>query len=339
MQHLSALVLLLLTLTFPAQAQDKIDSVLTVQFPTVAEGRRILTEGSEAGYFENLQLAEMRAKTGLTLEGGKLADARAKARAKYADDVQAFSSDEAAMLRDVLRRLAPRISQDFPLMARTPFSFVKTGVAVEGGVPHTRAGSIILSSAELGSMTRMYRWGWTTILDQMAAPLLIHEQTHVLQRLYPERFNQLYTELLGFRRLDKLPDHPWLAERRVSNPDALDLRWAYRMGEGSPWMVLELLLSELEHPKLADDSHYVAVKLLETDAGFRLMLNEKGLPMTQELKSLSGYQARFPNKTENYHPNEIAADLISGWVTGMPEGNAKHPLRAKIGDWVRAHLQ
>ena len=40
----------------------------------------------------------------------------AGARAKFAEDVQAFSAEEEAMLRSVLERLAPRIAM-FPLMS------------------------------------------------------------------------------------------------------------------------------------------------------------------------------------------------------------------------------
>lgn len=182
-------------------------SALQVRFASPAEGRKILTEGAEAQYFDTLQLGDLRAKSKLSLQGLSLTAARAQVRAKFAQDVQAFSAQEEAMLRSVLERLTPKIAK-FPLMARTPFSFVKTGTSVEAGIPHTRGASIVLAPTELDSMLRMYRWGWTTILDQMAGPLLVHEQVHVLQRAYPERFFHLYTSLLGFRRLDALPDHP-----------------------------------------------------------------------------------------------------------------------------------
>ena len=315
-------------------------SALTVHFASPAEGRKILTEGAEAQYYEALQMGDLRAKSKLALQGLSLATARTQVRAKFAEDVQAFSAEEEAMLRSVLERLAPKIAK-FPLMARTPFSFVKTGTSVEAGIPHTRGASIVLAPTELNAMLRMYRWGWTSILDQMAGPLLVHEQVHVLQRAYPERFFSLYTSLLGFRRLDTLPDHPWLVAHRVVNPDATDLRWAYGFVDNGKqrWIRSDLMLRVLEEPDMVDDTRTVGIDLIEKDGVFSVAVDEKGLPQMQDLKRIKDYQARFPSPTNSYHPQEICADLIAGWITGNPEGNAKHPLRSKIGTWVLAHFQ
>ncbi|WP_374362344.1 hypothetical protein [Pseudoduganella danionis] len=314
---------------------------LSIRFLTIQDGKKVLTEGPEKSYFDTLQLGELRAKSRLALQASAPEQARALARAKFADDVQAYSAEEQAMLREVLARLAPRIQRDAPLLARTPFCFIKTGTNVEAGIPHTRGACIVLAPTELDGMLRMYRWGWTTILDQMAAPLLIHEQVHVLQRAYPERFVSLYTEMLGFRHLDTLPDHPWLIEHRMSNPDAPDLRWIYKLNTAGKeqWIRADLMLRELVRPNMADDTRPVAIELIERNGTFMVAQDGKGQPRMRDLNSVSEYKDLFPNRTENYHPNEISADLIAGWISTHPEGNANHVLRRKIAAWGAKNLQ
>lgn len=311
------------------------------QFLSVAEARSTLTAGPEAAYFAPLTLADLRAKSTLPLENLPVAQARDIVRERYAEDVRPFTPDEQAMLRDVLSRLMPKIARLAPFMARTPFAFIKTAGHVEGGAPHTRGTAIVLSQSEIDALMRMYRWGWTTILDQMAAPLLVHEQVHVLQRAEPQRFVSLYTEVLGFRHLDPVPDHPWLLEHRATNPDAQDLGWIYRttLGTQALWIRPDLLLRKVDHPDLTRDVRLIGIELKETDGTFAVALDDKGRPRIQDLASIGSYRDAFPNRTENYHPNEISADLIAGWITGHPEGNPDHVLRKKIVDWGRSHLQ
>ncbi len=343
MKRLLIACLCLLPLKWATSAQDlpSPGQSLSVQFLSVAEGKKALVDGAEARYFEQLQMSDLRAKSKLRLDNVPLAMAREQVRQRYAEDVRAFTPNEEAMLRDVIARLAPKIIRNAPLMARTPFSFIKTASTVEAGIPHTRGTSIVLAQTELDAMMRMYRWGWTTILDQMAAPLLAHEQVHVLQRTHPQRFVSLYTEVLGFRHLDTVPDHPWLLENRVTNPDALDLGWIYKINIGGKdqWIRPDLMLRETSRPDMSIDVRIVAIELQESHGHFAVSLNEKGQARLRDLNSISEYKAIFPNPHENYHPNEISADLIAGWISGHPEGNAGHALRKLIAEWGVKNLQ
>lgn len=128
---------------------------------------------------------------------------------------------------------------------------------------------------------------------------------------------------------------------RVVNPDAVDVRWAYGFVDNGQqrWIRSDLMLRVLDEPDMADDTRTVGIDLIEKEGTFSVAVDEKGLPRIQDLKRIKDYQAHFPNPTNSYHPQEISADLIAGWITDNPEGNARHPLRSKIGAWVLAHLQ
>jgi hypothetical protein len=335
-----ALLILLLLGPLVAQVQDPAQAVLQVRCLSVAEGRQALTEGLEAAYFESVQLGDLRAKTGLPLTGLPLVQAREQARRHYAAQVQAFTAEEEAMIRGVLERAATRVAERVPLMARTPFSFIKAGMGVEGGLPHTRGSHILLSPMVLTPLVGLHKQKAFAQLDRFGASLFIHEQTHVLQRQHPEIFQSLYTDTFGFVHLAVLPDHPWLAERRVVNPDGPDLRWAFRVqGQGSiRWIRPDLALRTLDRPRMPQDFQMIAVALEEDHGAWRVALDERGQPRIEDLGRIGAYVAAFPNPDEFYHPHEIVADLLATWVTGFVDRQPDHPLRSRTAAWAREHL-
>jgi hypothetical protein len=335
---IACLLLLPLVAQSPALAPTK---TLEIRFLSVSEGRKALTEGSEVGYFESLLLGDMRAKTGLPLKAMPLAEARTATRLKFAEGVEAFSPDEEAMLKGILKRIGPKVFELLPLLARTPFTFLKVGMGIEGGLPHTRGGNTVLSPLVLTPMTDLHKRGAFDALDGFGANLLIHEQAHILERMYPDRFFSFYTQILGFRRLDSLPDAPWIAERRVLNPDGPDLRWAFKVDEGGQahWLRPDLILQSLDRPRMPQDFRKIAVSLEEKNGSLVVVLDPKGMPQIEDLDGVKGYVTSFPNTDENYHPHEILADLLGYYVSGFGAGDPKHPLRAKTAAWVKEHLQ
>jgi hypothetical protein len=191
----------------------------TIRFLSQSEAREALTTGAERRYYARLQLPEMRAKTGLALQNMTLEAAREQVREAYGARAEEFSADEQAALRDIVTALQPSLRTRAPLYARTPWVFIKVDATIEGGLPHTRGENIVLSDALLARVVQVRAKGAS------GAPvslwnLLVHEQTHVLQRHHPELFANLYTQSLGFRQVALAPAPPWLIERNVVNPDA-----------------------------------------------------------------------------------------------------------------------
>ena len=306
---------------------------LQARFLSKAAATQVLT-GDD--YFKDLQVAELRAKTGLPLGDATPAQARIAAKAHYASEAQDFTPEEQRVLQGVLDRMAPAVVGKAPLMARTPFCFIKAGEGVEGGLPHTRGACIVLSPMVLRAMVMADERGARVQLDQFASDLLVHEQTHVLEREHPEVFAPLFTEVFGFRRLTSLPDDAWLKARRVVNPDGPDLAWAFPITENGNirWIRPDLLLKTLDHPRMPQDFRMVAVDLKEQKGAFALALDPKGQPEVEDLASLPAYRSAFPNPDEFYHPNEIAADLLAAWITGHGDGDPSHPMRITFATWA-----
>ncbi len=324
---------LLISLPILAQVAAPTRAQIQTHFLSKAEAAKALTSDD---YFTLLHAPELRAKTGLALAGMTTDQARAAGKAFYAASAQDFSPEEKVALQAILDHAAPAITAKMPLMARTPFSFIKAGI--EGGLPHTRGACIVLSPRVVASLPRIAQMGDTAMAR--AASLLVHEQTHVLEREHPALFAQLFTEVFGFRAMTTVPDSPWLAERRVVNPDGPGLGWAFPVPDQGQtrWIRPDLLISALDHPRMPQDFQPIAVDLVEKDGAFALDLDAKGQPKFESLDGLAAYKDAFPGVEENFHPNEIAAVLFSGWVTGTGEAAAQ-PLEAKVAAWAEKALR
>jgi len=139
----------------------------------------------------------MRAKTGLVLQNLSLQAARDQVRDAYSAATEDFTADEQASLREMIDTLQPTRRIRAPLYAR------------------------MHDQATLRDSARVFN-------------LLIHEQTHVLQRHNPALFATLYTEAFGFRQVTLQPAPQWLRIRRVVNPDAPDADWVFPIGDDAP---------------------------------------------------------------------------------------------------------
>jgi hypothetical protein len=333
LRHIWVLALLLATAVPAAHAQDA-----TVHFLSRAQSRAALTQGTAREYYARLQIAEMRAKTGLPLENLTLEGARAEAREAYGAATQDFSADEQGVLREALAKLQPLLQLKAPLYGRTPWSFIKVSANIEGGLPHTRGESIVLSDRFLASMTNRHAQDQSGPRSGLWV-LLLHEQTHVLQRHNPALFAPLYTNAFGFREVD-IAAPEWLRVRRVINPDAPDVQWIYPIDDGGVrhWVLPDIVLLNLEHPRMPQDFHVVALTA-EERAG-RWMLADQSQPTAfQDLEGLDAYVRAFPERSELFHPNEIAAVMLSELICGCHMEQPEHPLWGKVKNWAEVALK
>jgi len=310
-----------------------------VRFLSRTEAAAALTSGEELRYYAKLQLAEMRAKTGLELDGLSLEAARAAARQAYGAATRDFTDDERAALQEAVDSMQPTLVAKAPLYARTPWCFIKVSANIEGGLPHTRGQCIVLADDVLQSLIAGHAkskfnhpsgvWG-----------LLLHEQSHILQRDHPALFASLYTGVFGFRKATVAPPQ-WLLERRVVNPDAPAVEWIYPLGEGAArhWILPDIELSVLEHPRMPQDFKAVALGVHELP-NHRWVMDDANLPAKQtDLESLAPYVDAFPVKGEAFHPNEIAAEMMAEIIVGDGMQHPDHALWAKTRRWAGEALR
>ena len=330
---------ILLALGLACSAAIAAGSEPSIHFLSRAEASAALTGAEAQGYYGELQVAEMRAKTGLPLAGATVDFARAASSKAYGTATGDFADDERAALSDAVDSMQPVLVQRAPLYARTPWCFIKVQGTIEGGLPHTRGDCIVLADNVLRSLAAAHA---KARFDQpsQAWDLLLHEQTHVMQRRHPELFAPLYTEVFGFRQAEVTPPD-WLILRRVVNPDAPRVEWIYPLGQGATrhWVLPDLELTELDHPKMPDNFKAVALGVHAIDDR-HWALDDAQMPATQpDLETVSEYVDAFPVKGEAFHPNEIAAEMTAEIIMNANMQHPENPLWARARDWADKALR
>jgi hypothetical protein len=164
--------------------------------------------------------------------------------------------------------------------------------------------------------------------------VLVHEKVHVVQRAHPGLFDNLYTEVWGFRRATVIEECPWLVEHQIVNPDATDYGWVFPLTreKGVDYICPRVLLARTEGiPLMPADFREVAIAVEPVDAGFRVRVGTDGRPLTKDARRVREYCDRFPPSTSIYHPAEAAADAF----TRIVAYDAFAPKDRLPQDWVQ----
>jgi hypothetical protein len=296
-----------------------------------------LAQGLDDHFYEGMGMLEIRARLRSPLAGMSLARARVAIRDDEAAAALAFSVAEQAAIRAVVERLHARLAARAPLHARTPWSFIKLDDRAEGGMPHTRGPHIVLPRSVAQLFTQRQPDGLPA--GPPADRLLVHEQTHVIQRRFPGRFEPLLTEVFGFTRMTPAPTTPWLDAHVITNPDAPDLGWAFpleRLG-GRGWVMPYLTLPDVDAPRIPRDFQAVAVELARRGAAWSVV-EVDGVPRMRPLETVPGWRAWFPFPEEDFHPNEIAAVTLSHWILQDESDLDRRPLIPAVAAWARTGL-
>jgi hypothetical protein len=178
----------------------------------------------------------------------------------------------------------------------------KTDSSIEGGMPHTHGQTIYFSDTLLREGTDPHR----------VAEVLVHEKVHVLQRAYPQCFEDLYVNVLGYTKYQG-----WSINRplRRTNPDIF----------GSPDYIYAdaIVITEYEDEKPADlhDSRLTAYD-----------------PKTGQKKQMDWEWLRgeLGNAQQIEHPNEVSACLIAHVVMEMNNKDISKltSLHQRIYSWL-----
>ncbi len=271
-------------------------------------------------YFELLEPEEMMFKTGQRLEGDDQQQ-RDALREIYRRGVGEFTRGQKRRLRKAVAQLEPVLAKHYPLVAERPWSFLKAEGPIERSLPHTRGPHIVLSDQAIRSGSRLAR-------------LLLHEQLHVVQRKYPERFESLYTDVWGFAPMDPPTGNAWLRRHEMHNPDGTDY-WIFPLDdEGEQRWIWPTLI-------LDPENRDVRVVAFEVDRGrsrFRIRISENGEPLFTDVRDVEAFSELFPFERDPYHPNEVAAEAFSRVVFEDMRSGVPSPETNVVRSWFRENL-
>jgi hypothetical protein len=177
----------------------------------------------------------------------------------------------------------------------------------------------------------------------------------VIERKYPEKFKQLYTEVYGFR-FGPIRSDPWISARRIANPDAMRWEWVFpvrRDGEELLFAPQMMLRDGPEVPQMGADFQFVCVRVEPDGDGFRTVQRD-GRPIVVPLAEVPEYTAAMPIRGGLDHPNELTAYLFelivsvdvdeagaaaAGTRAAPPKAPGLKPELRRVRTWFRANLR
>jgi hypothetical protein len=352
MRHFLWLVVFFLRQIVPAVGAEPAVRCLPLE-----DARQVMGDESHEPFFSVLQPREIAAMTGTVSTGSTPAERRDEVRRRFVDAVRAFTPEEDAALVEMTDHLRGLLETRYPLMAREPWRYVKFDSSLVGGFPHTRGPWIFLSDRVVERLVK----NWKTIQNKKGSvaglTTLVHEQMHVLERTYPERFKKLYVDEYGFR-FGPVRDDPWIAARRISNPDALRWEWVFpvkREGKEEYYAPQMLLRDGPEVPRMGADFQFACVRVEPAGDGFRTVQKD-GRPIVVQLAEVPEYLAAMPIRGGLDHPNELTAylfeqvfiqDVAQEGATPLEKGVAAaeravvglKPEVEQVRTWFRANLR
>ena len=209
------------------------------------------------------------------------------ARQGFAGFAAEFSDEEVQLLAGSVHRLSGLVGDEWPLVARLPWNFVKVRDGFCQGMPHTRGFSIVLGPRALARMAEDAEYGLT---------LLLHEKLHVVERLCPGAFAPLFRDF-GFLPVQLAAS---IAEdlNLAQNPDALSMEWAIPI-DGQPCLLATSIVTEGGELVFREVLHR-----LELQANGRFELGAAVDP-----QRANAFKQGFGIRSGHDHPNEVAAYL------------------------------
>jgi hypothetical protein len=303
------------------------DKSLKIQFLSTKEGGKAILDESYEPYFSQLQIREIEAFINDSIPTVEIKEARDYARKKFADAVIDFTKDEKACIEFVLDKVYQTLSDNnLGLMANHPWKFIKIENWLCGGFAHTRADYIIISQRHLDYLSKTWSKNMSSQdedeLVLKLGSLLVHEQTHSLQRKYKERFIDLYTQFWNFKQVQVKPEQQIIIDQ-VSNPDAPIAEWIFPdpEKENTFYWARTLLAKTDGIPVMGKDFRDKIFTVEENDGVYEVKRDTQGKLLTMSISDIPFYSEAFPVTRGLDHPNEISAYILADYFKELYSNN------------------
>jgi hypothetical protein len=159
---------------------------------------------------------------------------------------------------------------------------------LESGMPHTHANCIIMRPDWFGASFK--------------GNTFIHELTHVIQRVDPNPWNELYTQW-GFIQASELSGLESYLNLNRANPDGMSINWIWQSPNTDKYYWIAAVYKSAA-PNSLTAVDYLAVPVNKTS-------RENTFKYTgatpRQIATLAEFRDYFGIDENHYHPNEIAA--------------------------------
>jgi len=297
---LICIILIILGILIFLHMHDRVerfnDSKIKINFLSAKKASNIFSNSKKFPQINKFRKNEIYARTTYVGSSLNINKMRNKAKNLYKKNTMDFKESEKVKIKKSLISLNKEITNfnkknniKIPLMKT--WNFIKISQNMDWGFPYTIDNYIVISENLTGDIS-----------SKVLMKTLLHEQFHIYQRKFPEIFKKLYLKWnFEYVKNLKLPSN--INNNIITNPDAPDLDYIFKLSNNN--YILPILMLNHDDDSI-HESKYLFLK--KNNNTFKITKN------LINLKDISKYNARFYKIGQNYHPNEIFANLIPKMV-------------------------
>ena len=233
----------------------------------------------------------------------------------YCNRLEDFNKYDKKLLDWVLLNVKRKTPKNLSFIYND-INFAKYSDNTENHFPHTHKNTIFLSSPFINNIIPYFNKNLVNPMIKDIGVIIIHECVHIWQRKNQELFYKLYIYYWNFIKVEKIHNHKFKHMIRF-NPDGVDTNWVLKIKNE---YIIPLSLYR-ENSKSIGNVKNVGIFLEKNGISFN-MPHENDL-VIKDLNDIEGFNILFKNITgNNYHPNELSAELIS--IYYMKKMNISH---------------
>ena len=210
----------------------------------------------------------------------------------YRKNIRRLDSSERIKITNLFLEINKLIrgNRKTKLMLKVPFR-VYMFDGIENNFPHTHNNSILIP----------VNFELTDTYDTLNT--LLHEKIHIIQRFRKDNFYDLYENYWNFIKTE-IPNLSIVEKISRTNPDGTDNNWVYSKN-GINIVLLSLYNDDFKN---ISDVRTYGVYL---DSSYRVItpIKKKEINSIEQFTDFFGFL-----NGNNYHPNEISADMIAGYL-------------------------
>ena len=175
---------------------------------------------------------------------------------------------------------------------------------IEMGFPHTNGDVVYLTNTFITQMLGFYNKGDIENCMKTVGLVVYHELIHIWQRKEPNFFKNLYAKW-GFVKYTEILNFDKISNKSRYNPDGVSLEWCYKLNSGDEILPISIYTEEAQNISNVE-TLAISIEKVGTSAIVSPIPRIGYLSDYPEFKQYFGYLGG-----NNYHPNEISAEIIS----------------------------
>lgn len=216
------------------------------------------------------------------------------------------TTNESGQINNIFRVIKMDIGDKYKPILDIP---IKTYLfsKLENNFPHTHFNAILIP--DIFPLDMSYQTKNT----------LLHEKVHIIQRFKRDNFYSLYENYWNFRYV-KINNLDRIENFSRTNPDGLDNNWVFS------YQGIHIVLMSMYNKNYKDISDVTSYGIyLDNNNNIIFPLRKTKL---NDIKEFTDFFGNL--NANNYHPNEISADMLAGMLLGEKYNSRAY---SKLSEW------